>query len=167
MYKVKKASTIAGISPSAVRQWGKELESVLDDPANPKEPGAVRRYSEEDVIKLHTAKILRAEGQGWNEVIEAIESGDRLLPEPEIEPESPAKKDSALIAADDWDRMTKPFRDHVATLEAQLDISQAKLDDERQARLSAEVEAARAAGQLEAIYRRHWWQVWRPERPED
>ena len=164
MHKVKRVSSIAGISPTAVREWGKELASVLDDAANPG-PQIVRRYSEDDVIKLHTAKILRLEGKGWPEVIEAIESGERILPEPGIEPDSPAVEESGLVSAEWWDRMTKPFKDHVATLEAQLDVSQVKLEDERQARLSAEVEAARAAGQLEAIYRRHWWQVWRPERP--
>ena len=63
-YKVKKVFSIAGISPTAVRGWGKELESVLDLGANPG-PRKVRRYSEDDVIKLHTAKILRAEGKGW------------------------------------------------------------------------------------------------------
>ena len=166
MYKVKKVSSIAGISPTAVREWGKELESVLDSQANPG-PRKVRRYSEDDVIKLHTAKVQRAEGQGWQEIIEAIESGERILPEPGTEPESPPKKESALIAADDWDRMTKPFRDHVATLEAQLNISQVQLDNERLARLEAEVDAARLSGQLEGLYRRHWWQVWRADKPRD
>lgn len=166
MYKVKKVSSIAGISPTAVREWGKELESVLDRPANPGQ-GVIRRYSEDDVVKLHTAKVLRAEGQGWNEVIEAIESGERILPEPGTEPESPPKKDTALIAADDWDRMTKPFRDHVATLEAQLERSQEQLEEERYQRVKSETDAARLSGQLESVYRRHWYQLWKPDRPEE
>jgi DNA-binding transcriptional MerR regulator len=159
-----KQSAIAR-SRTAVREWGKELESVLDDQANPDE-GLVRRYSEDDVIKLHTAKVLRAEGNGWKEVIEAIEAGDKILPDSEIEPEKPPTDDTGLVSAEWWDRMTEPFKDHVATLEAQLVVSQAHLDNERLARIESEVDAARMAGQLEAIYRRYWWQVWRPERPE-
>ena len=182
MIKVKQVSRITGIAPTTVREWGLELSDVLSDAANPG-PAVVRRYSEEDVIKLHTAKVLRAEGMDWESVIEELESGERFLPTKDFGPESAPKKDSALISAVDWERMTKPFKDHVATLEAQLDVAQARLDSERDeaarqsaqaqaqleaeraARVESEIKLARTAGQLEAIYRRHWWQVWRPERP--
>ena len=38
---------------------------------------------------------------------------------------------------------------------------------ERQARLSAEFEAARAAGQFEPIWRQSWYQFWKPKMPKE
>jgi hypothetical protein len=55
----------------------------------------------------------------------------------------------------------------VTSLTNERDYLRDELDKERQARLTAEVDAARLTGQLDAVYHRRWWQLWRPERPED
>jgi hypothetical protein len=51
--------------------------------------------------------------------------------------------------------------------EARIDKLEAKLKESDDARRLAEVDVARLAGHLDAIYRQHWYQIWRPERPQD
>ena len=172
MYKVKQLSRITKIPPTSVRGWGRQLEGLLSDQANPP-VGGTRLYSDDDLVVFHTAKVLRDEGYDWPATLKALESGERILPNPKSPPESDRVPDSALITADYLEQFTKPLRDHVATLEAQLKLSQAQtvdaqgqLDSEREARLASEIKSARASGQLQVLYRRHWYQFWRVEKPQ-
>ena len=173
MYKVKQLSRITKIPPTSVRGWGKKLAGLLGDQANPP-AGSTRLYSDDDLVVFHTAKVLRDEGYDWPATLKALESGERILPTTQSPPESARAPNSELIAADYLEQVTKPMLDHVATLEAQLKLSQvqtveaqAQLEAERAARMESEIKSARTSGQLESIYRRHWWQVWRPERPAE
>lgn len=147
-YSVKQAGKAAGIAATTVRAWGKELADVLSDQATPP-AGRERRFTDDDIAILHTAKILRAEGQEWSDIVEAISQGDRIEPVQDAPPfdeagEGEPPSAGALVSAEWWDRMTQPFKDHVATLEAQLDKTEAELDEERAARLDAEKRATAA-----------------------
>jgi AcrR family transcriptional regulator len=88
---VKQIADYAGISTSSVRLWGRELAPVLSDGANPK-AGVARHYTKEDAGIFHTAKVLKSEGQGWEQIIEAVNAGDRILPTtpPPHDPSDPA-----------------------------------------------------------------------------
>ena len=54
MESPKQVSRIVGISPTSVREWGKELADVLSPTANPK-PGIRRRYTEDDIVTVDEA----------------------------------------------------------------------------------------------------------------
>ena len=88
---VKQVADYAGISPTTIRVWGKELAPVLSNGANPKK-GLSRHYTKEDAGIFHTAKILKSEGETWEKIIESVRAGDRVLPTtpPPNDPSDPA-----------------------------------------------------------------------------
>ena len=57
------------------------------------------------------------------------------------------------------------FEGQLQQVDKELEATKLQLATEREARLAAEVGAARMSGQLEAIYRQSWYQFWRPKKP--
>ena len=86
---------------------------------------------------------------------ERIEISDELqIRDMQVRSDTPS-----IAAADLLDRL-------ILRYEAIIDVLESKLEESEASRHSAEVEAARLAGWLESVYRRHWWQVWRLEKPK-
>lgn len=159
-HNVAQVARIAGISGTSARVWSRKLAAVMSAGANPP-AGQERRYSDDDAAILATARVMRADGRPWEEVIATIRAGDRIVPE--AEPPAPVGPDSQLVALDWWDRVTSLHR-------AEVDRLQLQLTEAQDARIEAEREAARLAGILEAITetttaaaerRPPRWQFWR------
>ena len=149
-YSVKQTAEIAGIAASTLRAWSKQLAPVLSESATPG-PGIERRFNNDDVTIVHTAAVMRQNKQSWPVVLEAIESGDRIMP-PDGAPAPGDDKDTAsprseLAAVDLLDRF-------IVRYESQIDELQTDLANERGARRLAEVEAAELRGRLD---RRGFW----------
>ena len=109
-----------------------------------------------------TIKTLKSQRRPAEVIIGALLEGERYEPgeqPPEAAPSTKKAETTELATIDMLERF-------VVRYESQIDNLEGRLEAERVARVGAEIDAARAAGQLEAIYRRHWWQVWRPEKPE-
>jgi len=165
MYAVKKAADIVGIAPSTIRLWGKTLAAVLSDSANPPR-GEERLYTDEDIIALHTAKVLREEKRSWDDVIASIMAGDVIMPaSPQEGERAEAGSQSGLIAASDWDRYTAPFKDHIESLKGQLSKVEDRVEAEMTLRIQVEErikveEAARVEveEELERLRNRSLWQ---------
>lgn len=156
MFTVTQAAKAAGISPSSVRGWGKTLAAVLSDSANP-DPGIERRFTADDVIRLHTARVMRSDGKEWPEILAAIDAGNLILPAdmPPQAGQAPAAKErteeqqTALVT-----RLTATVARYEGELAATKDALQHARDqlaEERAARIDAERQAAQLAGKLDAL----------------
>lgn len=133
LYTVSQAGRIVGVSPSSIRLWVRELESVLSPGANPP-AGVERRFSDGDVAALHTAKIMRqADGAGWTAIIAAVQAGQLILPPP-------------MPTSDIVDTAGEAHR--VAVMSGQLEELRRQLEAERAGRIDAERRAAIAETKL-------------------
>jgi hypothetical protein len=152
-YTVKQMSEVAHISDSSVRKWGASyLRPYLSDGANP--ATGDRSYIDRDAAVFHTAGQLRARKVAWDQVVEAIAAGDLMPPEQttgasDSQQTATESQEKGLILADDWKRMTQPFKDHIDTLKDQI-------KDEREARVEAEIELAqlKSRGWLDRLLNR-------------
>ena len=163
IYTVSQAAKLLGVAPNTIRSYSKEFADHLSESATPL-PGNERRYAHADMLVFSTVRVLRSRRTDQLSIEDTLAKGERieLVPEtPETPPEQriePIGTDTMALAEKDiLERFVMPLLENI----------QQQLVEERAARVEAEVEAARAAGQLEAIYRRHWWQMWRPEKPEE
>ncbi len=157
------------VTPNTVRAWSKEFSDYLSSGANPAK-GKTRSYSDEDAMIISMVAELRATSASFDEIRAALDDNDRGQ-WPPAAPDSPRIGEehdpgqTGLIT-----RLTATvaqFEGELGAVKDERDRLLLTIDDERQARLSAEVEAARAAGQLEAIYRQSWYQFWKPKKPGD
>jgi len=160
-YSVSMVSKAIGKHPNTVRLWTGRYADHLSEQANVAD-GKERKYTTDDVAVLATVAQLSAQGQKHDDIMLQIAAGDRITPEsmPEPQKSAPEAETSALATVDLLDRF-------IVRYEEKIDELQGKLDTESEARRQAEVDRARLIGQLNAVYRRHWWQVWKPERPPE
>jgi len=162
MTTTKQAANRAGIGVSTVRHYAREWSDYLSPSATP-EAGETRQYTEDDIAVFRTIKTLRDQGANTEDIKAALDAGDRYEPltPPPTEADIPQeanqaenRPDRALATVELLERFVKPYQDRIDALEA-------KLDQAQEARISAETEAARLAGKLEAIEnRRPWWKFW-------
>ena len=159
-YTVSQAAGLVNASPNTIRTYSKDYKQFLSEGASPGH-GQERRFRDEDIAVMVTIKTLKSQRRPAEVIIGALLEGERYEPgeQPPEAPPSTKKAETTELATID---MLERF---VVRYESQIDNLEGRLEAERVARVGAEIDAARAAGQLEAIYRRHWWQVWRPERP--
>jgi DNA-binding transcriptional MerR regulator len=171
-YSVIQAARMVGVSSNTIRTYSKEFSQFLSPGATPG-PREERRFVDEDIAIFVTVKTLRARRQPADGILDALLKGERYEPadspqEAPDRPQEPPKADQggdmpqerALATLELMEQFAKPWKDRTAELET-------KLDEAQEARLLAEVDRARLAGQLDAIYRQHWYQIWKPERPPD
>ncbi len=173
MLTVKEAAEYLGKHPNTIRQWTKDYAEFLSPAALPA-PGKERRFASDDMATFWTVAVLKSEGNHKNAVVESLATGLRMEPSwregaphgarsspmDATRPEDNSQvKDAAALAVQLVQRQ-------VDSLTNERDYRRAQLDSEREARMAAETDSARKDGELAAIYRRHWWQIWKPERPE-
>ena len=171
---VKEVADYAGISTSSVRVWGKKLTAVLSDGATPKR-GVQRRFTNEDAIIFHTAKILKSEGEEWARIVESIQKGERVI----------ASEQNTLPLEESGQGTALPlvplsvFDKVVETVSTERDNLRADLENERLAHEKTRrelIEAINRASSAEAragLYEqlqalkeekptsRKWWQFWK------
>jgi DNA-binding transcriptional MerR regulator len=174
MQKVKDAAAALGVSPNTVRVYTRRFKDYFSPAAAPP-PGQARRFAPDDMTTLFTIRLMYQDGKDAEAIAAALAAGNYIEPvEPETGQEEPETKTEdaqaapQLSPAEEAATMAlKLIEGQVDSLTNERDYLRDEIEKERQARLTAEVDAARLAGQLDAIYRRHWWQLWRPERPQD
>ena len=183
-YSVSQVARSIRISPNTIRSWSeyKYYGSYLS--THERLEDEERRYTDDDVSLLQTVKILRDQGEPHKRIIPRIADEERLEPPPEAD-KSPLERltedaDSAIISERearlirDFGRLEGEFvaaKQEAVMLRVQLDTSQERLQESQNKILETEIRATVAETRLEQIYqqvyRRHWWQVWRPERPPE
>ena len=157
MYTVKQTATELDVSTSTVRTWSREFADHLSDTANP-EYGMARDYTEDDIAVFKTVVVLRSQLKNFKYIRQALAAGERYEPQEAPEPTQEApeatqkqseSESQALATIDMLERFVIRYEKRIDTLESQL-------EEEREARLKAETEAARLAGKLERRWRWPW-----------
>jgi len=174
---VKQVADYAGISTSSVRLWGKELAPVLSSGANP-HAGLSRHYTKDDAGIFHTAKVLKSEGQSWEQIIESVEAGDRILP---TTPPPNDPSDPNPIPQEPIDNLPAIPMSAFERIMSQLEQERVAHETTRNNLLELTERAVRAETQAEMLRTqldelnqptaptspsdppRRWWQVWRKE----
>jgi DNA-binding transcriptional MerR regulator len=158
-YSVTLIARTIGKNPQTVRGWTKRYSKYLSKSATV-DAGQERRYTEDDVALLQTVAYLVNQGQKHKDIPPLLDSGFKIPDETDKPESAPDTETTAIAPVDILERFVVRYEARIDELEAKLTVS----DD---ARRLAEVDAARLVGQLDSVYRRHWWQIWRPERPQD
>jgi len=158
-YSVSQVARRIKKSPQTVRAWTNRYSAYLSASAAP-DLGDERKYAEADVLVLLTVAQLAAQGQRHEAIVSMIAAGERIEISDELEiRDMGVRSDTPSIAAADLlDRL-------ILRYEARIDVLESKLEESEASRRYAEVGAGRLTGRLEQLYRRHWWQLWRPEKP--
>jgi len=161
MFTSKQTAKLAGIGHSTVRHYALEWAEYLSASATPP-AGEVRHFTDEDVAVFRTIRVMRDRGATTEQIIAALDAGDRYEPldeppePPEPKQEGQTEDDRSLAPLELFERILEPFQERIDKLES-------RLDTEQEARLDAEKRAAAA----EALaFRIHGWQFWKPKRPE-
>jgi DNA-binding transcriptional MerR regulator len=154
-YSVKQVSKAIGKHPNTVRGWTDRYADHLSDHASPAE-GQERRYTDEDVEVLAAVAYFTDQGHKHADIMARITAGDRALTVERPEAgDRPIEEARELATTDLLERFIVRYEERIDALEKQL-------DDERQARLEAEKQAANLSGRLEAMEnRRPWWRFWK------
>ena len=165
-FSVTQAGKMIGKAPNTLRTWSRSdyFGPYLSEYANP-EPGAERRYTEDDLRILRTAVILQRKGVKISEIIPRIASGEILeeLPgEETIGAQEEKKGESSerggensgrelakLSLTSQFELFLRPYESQISRLSADLDRERAELEKEREARIAAEKELSRLSAKLE------------------
>ena len=160
-YSVSQVARRIKKSPQTVRAWTNRYSAYLSASAAPSS-GDERKYTDADVLVLSTVAQLAAQGQRHQAIIPMISAGERIEISGELGVTDMQKWSDApaMAAADLQNRF-------IVRYESRIDALEARLEESETARRYAEVGAGRLAGRLEQLYRRHWWQLWKPEKPEE
>jgi DNA-binding transcriptional MerR regulator len=162
MLTVSQVAKQVGAAPNTIRGYCRDFGQFLSEGATPK-AGQERKFTEDDIPVLVSIKTLKAQRTEKDAIIASLLQGERYEPaevseEPKEEPESAEKPATKELAPKDLlDRFVMPL----------LDSIQTQLDDEREARVRAEREAAEYKAKWETTFRRHWYQFWIPDKPEE
>lgn len=126
-YTTKELATLLKQSPENIRVWTLEFSRHLSPSAVPKEKGRHRSYTDEDISVLALAADFKDRGLLFEEIHEALDSGERLTPK------------------------TNPLA--VATFQEQIAVIQMQLDDTKQLLTKSNERAVAAEGQVALLER--------------
>jgi DNA-binding transcriptional MerR regulator len=143
-YSVSHVSKAIGKTPQTVRDWCGRYSDHLS-PSATVDKGQERRFTDADVTLLQTVARLSNQGQKHKNILPMIAGGLEIPPETQETP--PDDATTTIVKQNEFTRL--------------MDAIEAEV----KARVDAEKRAATAEARLAMIWRRHWWQLWRPERP--
>jgi DNA-binding transcriptional MerR regulator len=148
MYTTRQAAQIANIATSTVRLYAKEYSDYLSPSATPA-PGEMRHFTADDIAVFRTVKAMRDMGATSEQIFDTLASGERYeaVESPETPPRGPQKAPEAPTGAT---MALELVKGQVEALQNERDYLREQLTAERAARIEAERQAARLAGQLEA-----------------
>lgn len=158
-FSVTQAGKLIGKAPNTLRTWSRSdyFGPYLSSYANP-EPGAERRYTEDDLRILRTAVILQKRGLQISDIIPRIASGEILEELPGEETigtqeerggESSGRELAPLSLTSQLELFLRPYESQISRLSDDLDRERAELEKEREARIAAEKELSRLSAKLE------------------
>jgi DNA-binding transcriptional MerR regulator len=148
-YSVSHVARTIDRSPQTVRGWTGRYRKYLSESAQV-DAGQERRYTDDDVALLQSVDHLSKQGQKHANIMPMLAGGFKIDPETI---ETPPDETTTNLAK----------QNEVARFTRLMDT----IEVEVKARVDAEKRAAAAEARLAMIWRRHWWQLWRPERPQD
>ena len=155
-YTVKQTATAAGVSPSTVRLWAREYQAYLSPGATP-ERGIQRQFTDDDIAVFRTIKSLRDSLATSDQIILALDNGERLETFHQPGQDKPGGTDgermgsNAVLPLELLQAIVGPYKEQLQGYEARLQRLENELQSERAARLDAEKEASRLSGRLETI----------------
>ena len=155
-YTVKQTATAAGVSPSTVRLWAREYQAYLSPGATP-ERGIQRQFTDDDIAVFRTIKSLRDSLATSDQIILALDNGERLETFHQPGQDKPGGTDgermgsNAVLPLELLQAIVGPYKEQLQGYEARLQRLENELQSERAARLDAEKEASRLAGKLETM----------------
>ena len=155
-YTVKQTATAAGVSPSTVRLWAREYQAYLSPGATP-ERGIQRQFTDDDIAVFRTIKSLRDSLATSDQIILALDNGERLETFHQPGQDKPGGTDgermgsNAVLPLELLQAIVGPYKEQLQGYEARLQRLENELQSERAARLDAEKEASRLSGRLETV----------------
>ena len=168
MHSVREAAERIGRSPSSVRNYSNQFADYMSQGG--REAGENRLFSDQDLAVLATISALKKARKAPEE-IKATLDADELVDLPPGEqkgaksPDFGGQEQMALVTQ--LTASVALFEGELKATKETLEVARLQLETERDARISAEKEASRLAGQLDNIYRQSWYQFWRPKKPEE
>lgn len=173
MQTVSKLATQFGTSKNTIRVWTAEFSEYLSPTAQPPK-GQPRRYTDDDLRVLALVAYMRSDAVPYDDIRSALASGQRAEPFDQGETDDETGSDSAQNQreSDEQPQMAIDlFRDMLGSYTDRINTLEAKLDTERDARLSAEKRAAAAEAALAVLEAqaqataagqgRRWWEFWK------
>lgn len=143
MFTVSQVAKHLGTTGTTIRNYAGEFSEFLSPAATPG-PGKPRQFDEDDLAVLSTVAVLRGQLASPEAIVAALRAGQRLEPARPAAPE-----DAHDIAAVDAFTLT------LQVFESRLDKAESRLDEERQARLAAELRAVAAETELKILREAH------------
>lgn len=152
MATVGDVAGILRVSPQTVRTWVGEFSTYLSPQATPPK-GQARTFSPEDVSVLALVATMRENLAPYEAIHAALASGERMEPlssqnEAHEAPSGATDSQPGQTAAT---MALELVKGQVESLQNERDYLRDQLSAEREARITAEKEAARLAGKLEAL----------------
>lgn len=153
-YTVTQTARAANVSPSTVRLWAREYNGYLSPGATP-DKGTQRLFTEGDIAVFKTVKALRDSNASGEQIIAALDEGERLetLPQQGQDDTGSEKGEpgysTAILPSELLQAIVTPYRQAIQAHEARIERLENELQAEREARLQAEINAARLEGRLQ------------------
>ena len=174
-YSVGQVAAHVGKHSNTIRGYAQKYGQFLSDGATPAE-GEERRFNDADMEVLTTVAELKNQKKKHNTIIGYLSRGEYVAPsvvdssppEPSKEatvdeqPEKdvPTTEERALATLELLEQYAKPYIKRVTELEGKLDTAE-------EGWRGAEIRAATAEARLDGVYRRHWYQFWKPDKREE
>lgn len=155
MYTPSQVARALGTTGTTIRSYAAEFAEFLSPSATPP-AGKPRQFTDDDLAVLRTVYVMRRQLAPSEAILEALRGGVRL------EPAAPAGAEDTQAEA-----ATGAFSTALALFESRLDKAESRLEEERAARLAAELRAVAAETELRLIREasaeprrmtfREWW----------
>lgn len=146
LFTTKQVCDFLGVSNTTIRAgWSVEFADYLSDYATPPK-GQERRFTPEDVAVFYTVNVMRQRGDDFPAIHEALAAGERIEPPvgERATPEPEEENEPAAVAVAAFQSALTGYENRINRLENRLEEAHA-------ARIEAEIRAARAQGELDAL----------------
>ena len=147
-----RAAKLAAIAPTTVRVWTAEYAEFFSDQATPPK-GKQRAYTADDIALLLTISELRSEQKPEEIIHEDLRAGRRVAYE-EVPADTAVDQQRQLAVVTQLSYDLAQTRGERDTIEAERDRLLGDLDDEREARLGAEIRATAAETEVRLLRER-------------
>jgi len=139
------------VSDGTIRNWSAEFAAYLAPGSQTNTPGEFRTFTPDDLIILETVATLRRQNKSYDDIQKALANGERLeVDAPPIDVKPNQEAALAIVA----------FQATLQNYENRIDKMQERLEEERAARLSAEIRAAQSETEVRLLRQNPltWWQ---------
>ena len=147
-YSTSQAARLAKISATTVRVYTADYGDFFSQSSRPPK-GYKRAYTDQDIALLLTIRRLKSEQKTEQAIIATLREGERDNFVPPESSQEDAPSQSAIVMQ--LTATVAKFEGELTAVKRENDRLIQQLQDERQARIEAEKQAANLAGKLDAI----------------